>query len=75
MAAKLKYKVHEISFSTNSDVKSINELKTSIAYENKSTNIAIRKLVSLAKNGLSSAETGLQGCSTPKEEHVLTVKS
>ena len=49
MTTKLKYKVYELSYSTTSAAKSINELKNSVASANNSAGTAIRKLVSLAK--------------------------
>ena len=48
VATKLKDKADELSSSTNFDAKSINKLKNSIAYENKSSKTTIRKLGSLA---------------------------
>ena len=48
MATKLKEKVDEISSSTTSAAKSINELKTSVVSVKKSAETAISKLVSLA---------------------------
>ena len=49
MTTKLKDKVDELPSSTTSSANSINELKTSVAYSNKSSGTAISKLGSLAK--------------------------
>ena len=47
MYDNLKYKVYEISSSTASDAKIINELKTSVASAEKEADTAIIKLGSL----------------------------
>ena len=49
IAYKLKYKVDDIPPSATCSDKTMNELNTSAAYENKASDTAIRKLGSLAK--------------------------
>ena len=75
MAAKLKYKADELSSSSNSSSKRINELKISVAYANKSADSAIIKLRFFSKKLRSSDDTVVQGGCTPDEDCILTVKA
>ena len=75
MAAKLKYKLGELSSSSNFSSKRINELKISVASENKAADTAIIKLCFFSKKWRSSDDTGVQGGCTPEEDYILTVKA
>ena len=75
MTAKLKEKVDELSSSSASASKSINELKISVASAKKEADTAIRKLGYLSKKWWSSEDAGVQLDFTPEDESVLTVKA
>ena len=75
IANNIKDNVDEISSSTTSDAKSIYELNIYVASTKKSSDTAIRKIVSLAKKWRSSADDGVQGGCTLEKEPILTVKA
>ena len=64
----------ELSFSSDSSYKSINELRISVVSEKKASNTAISKIGSLAKQWQCSEDARVQGGFIPEEEYVLTIK-
>ena len=75
MVNKLKYKVVDILFLSDSSSMSINEWKISVDYANKAANNAISKLGALANQWRSSDNISLQGGCTHNMESFLTLKS
>ena len=74
MVTKPRDKLDELSSSTASAVKIINELKNSFASEKKATDTPTIKLSTLVNNRRYSEAAGVQGGCTPEEEPVLTIK-
>ena len=70
-----KYKVGELSSSSDSSSKSINEFKISIASAKEESNTNISKLGSLGKRWRSSEDAVVKVGCTPEEESILTVKA